>query len=446
MISIKLKDSHFLSTGIGIKYDDRDANDCMFAIDSLNKQFQDGTVQLLSLNGLSKKVDIDCPISYTITNRTNNKTDIEFLTSHYIGYYSNEKVKIVINPHLGEKAINYLLSYAYSVYLPSSYSNYINEKSNSYFLIALLWKALLEKAVSTSQIPKEYITESKNLKHFRGKLHINKHIHYNLVDQSNFYCTYRKFTFDNTINRTIRHTYEILKGKVDILKNVNEYDDKLAMCGVRNTETSLSEIDKIKYTKLNLVYKSIMSLSKVIIANKSSSSTLNSNNKAPLSYFIDIAELWETYLLKLLQRHLDEKYNIYSPNNRGGEYLLENSQREIRPDIIIEEGDKVIMIIDAKFKGYSRFGRIAKGGISREDLYQMNTYLYHYGVENEIITGIFVSHPFEDHENNYETYSYVNHQKHKIGLVKLNINYSSQDEIHLKEIEFIKTINGLLAK
>ena len=43
----------------------------------------------------------------------------------------------------------------------------------------------------------------------------------------------------------------------------------------------------------------------------------------------------------MLQKNLPQ-YNIYSPNERGGDYLIEDSFRQIRPDIIIEFDGKII--------------------------------------------------------------------------------------------------------
>ena len=59
--------------------------------------------------------------------------------------------------------------------------------------------------------------------------------------------------------------------------------------------------------------------------------------------------------------------------------------REIRPDIIIEKNGRKAMIIDAKYKKYSTFGFTSKNfqAVSRDDLYQMIAYLYHYGSNNE---------------------------------------------------------------
>jgi len=76
-----------------------------------------------------------------------------------------------------------------------------------------MWKATLEKAMTKSQIPKEYKKIEKNLSTFQGQLNISKHIKHNLFDKSKFYCNYRKLTMNTTINQTIRYTYKLLEKK-----------------------------------------------------------------------------------------------------------------------------------------------------------------------------------------------------------------------------------------
>lgn len=73
---------------------------------------------------------------------------------------------------------------------------------------------MLNKAITCSQIPKQYIIETKNIRHFKGKLALKQHLRSNLIDKSRFYCTYHKLSMNNTINRTIRYTLKLLKNTI----------------------------------------------------------------------------------------------------------------------------------------------------------------------------------------------------------------------------------------
>ena len=219
--------------------------------------------------------------------------DATFYTSHYIGFYSTivdgETIDIIIKPRFGNESgiFNYLLSYAYGVYLPKGTSSSKNEKTDNLWLLAILFKATFNKAITKSQIPKEYKKMQKNLHTFKGQLHISKHIQENLFDKSKFYCTYRKLTMDVTINQTIRYVYKILKQKgfSSLFKDMGEYDQMLQSFGVQDKKIRLNDIQSIKYTKLNIYYKKLMELATLLLKNSSKSSDINTTNNESLHIF-----------------------------------------------------------------------------------------------------------------------------------------------------------------
>ncbi len=460
MSLLKLTDSQFIKSHKTISGYFPDSAPLIAAIDKLTKEFTTGEIQTLRLNSLGKnRLPDEKPIIwYEIQSLKAGKNidKVEFFTSHFIGFYSTKidgcLVEIIVEPRYGYKSevFNYLLSYACNLYLPKGDSSIEHSKGRNFWMMARLWKAMLDKAISQSQIPKEYIQKTKNLETFKGRLNINRHIHINLIDQSKFYCKFKKLTMDNTINQTIRYIYKLLSnnGLAELLKDIQEHDSRLGSFGVQNTVIFPSEIDNINYSKLNIGYKQVMQLSKAIISNDLASNDINSNHKAPFAYFIDMSELWELYLLKVLRNNLPVEYQIYSPNNNGGEWLLENSIRQIRPDILIADKNNILMIIDAKYKNYSQLGKYSSEGISREDLYQMNTYIYHYGKNNPNMIGLFVS-PVSNSVND-DIHYYTNNEKHKIGLINLDIdtNFEKDEfkfEIFKREQEFCNKIERLLS-
>ena len=427
----------------------------MVAIDELQRQFSEGKIKLLSLSQYHVQNDTECPIWYKIDSTTiKNGKEVPdrtlFYSSHYIGYCNIKGVPITIRPRFGEALQNYLLNYACNLYIPQGETGYnsTSEQEQGFLLIALLWKAMLEKAISFGQIPKQYIQKSERIPTFRGHLNIAKHIRTSLVDASKFFCTYRKLTLDNVINQTIRYTYFLLSkqnsGISAAIRGISEYDNKLAIFGVNNSPVGLNDIDKICYTKLNYIYKPVMSFSRAIIAHREAAQNPNLSN-VEFAYFIDMAEIWELYLLKLLQQNLDEEYSVFSPNAGYGDYLLEGGYREVRPDIMIKRNDQIVMIIDAKYKKYQSFGKTAEYGISREDLYQMNTYLYCYGKGNEPIIGLFVSPVSNLVEDDIHTFKH--NQKHHIGLLNLDLQGADKDisKLHEEEKRFIGNIKELLS-
>ncbi len=67
----------------------------------------------------------------------------------------------------------------------------LNNPNNSYWLIALLWKAMLNKALTNAQIPKGYESVTRNQKNYRGRLALSKHIrrYFHLTRRMRGACT-----------------------------------------------------------------------------------------------------------------------------------------------------------------------------------------------------------------------------------------------------------------
>ncbi len=436
------------------------------AIDKLNNDIKNKKVEFFSFSNAKDSQKLEEKLVWYEINGTDGYyskivvTKATFFTSHYIGFYStkigNEAINIKVEPRFGNALLHYLLSYAYGVYLPKGFSSSSNKKAQSLWLIVFMWKALLQKAMTKNQIPKEYKKFSKNLHTFKGQLNISNHIKHNLFDQSRFYCGFRKLTMDTTINQTIRYTYRLLQKEYGHILggDIDEYDLMLQSFGVSNKEVNLKQIQNIRYSKLNFHYKKVMELSSLIIKKESKTSDISSNSDDSFAYFVDIAELWENYLLKVLQKGLPEYYYIYSPNEKGGVSLFADGSRSIRPDIIIEKNGKVIAILDAKYKWYKKIGSTARDNacVSRDDLYQMTAYLYHYGKESEKIVGLFIS-PVEQENNERKKREMPkklnNNQNHEIGVLNLNIDKYKEEngkenfnyvDIKKEEKSFIKKI------
>jgi 5-methylcytosine-specific restriction endonuclease McrBC regulatory subunit McrC len=425
------------------------------ALDYLQRQFETDEVKILSLRNSATTGNLkESPVWYRVveieSNGEKSNEIIRFYTSHYIGNCTINDVTIKIRPRFGDKLFNHLLQYACNIYLPKGNVNYAEGYAdNAYWLVGLLWKALLGRAITAGQIPKEYKTESKNLKTYKGHLNIQKHIKKNLVDQSKFFCTYRKLTMNNTINQTIRYTYSVLNehGIGCALSDIASYDRKLESFGVSCLEIKPKDIEGIKYTKMNFVYSPVMEFSKAIISRHFAETKSHAPKQAEAAFFIDMAELWEMYLLRILQNNLNDDYSVYSPNLSASAFLLEDNSRSIRPDIIIEKNHRVVMIIDAKYKRYETLGKSAQDrfAVSREDLYQMTTYLYHYGKADKPIYGIFVSPANYKYEN---PRSLEHNSLHKIGLVNMEMDQAGDDLVILQQYEqsFVNRIMNILEK
>ncbi len=329
--------------------------------------------------------------------------ELAFTTSHYVGQacieVCGELVRLRIRPHIAPPLWNYLLASATRVYLPERLrSEGIDDNhENTSWLLLLMWRNSFERAMKTVSVPKTYVYRNENIRCFKGRLDVSRHLKQNITDQSRFYCDYRPLTFDNTINRTIRCVYRVLANSKLASKaylSIAEHDARLASFGVKNTAVTTREIDNFQYTRMTEPYRPVMQLSKVILQGYGAGE-YEGGSKGP-SFFVDMAEIWENYLLSVFKRKLPQ-YTFVSPNNENsGNWLLENS-RKLRPDFLVyDKKGNLLAVMDAKYKHYNRIGRYSNepNAVSIEDLYQMGTYLYRYADPARACGGIFIS-PFE---------------------------------------------------
>ncbi|MDM8537764.1 hypothetical protein QUF70_13490, partial [Desulfobacterales bacterium HSG17] len=364
----------------------------------------------------------------------------------------NENVHVEIKPRLFceaspddiNKLFNHLIYYATNIFIPPSKTKKELFKSENFslLLLTLIWKGALEHALSKNYIPKNYVEQQRNLKTLRGRIDFTRHIRKNMIDKSRFYCNFQELTFDITINRTIRHVCEILyQDNVlsTLLGDLSGHEERLASFGVQNKTTPL-EIDNIVYNRMNEEYRRVMALSKwFLLWQGTSENGQDSEKKYPYCFFIDLAELWENYLLNILRHHLSKQYQVYSPNFETDEiYMLKNhdeDSRLIRPDIIIKkrETENVVAVLDAKYKDYREFGNSGRSrnnpnSVSKDDFYQMNSYLLHYLQKennNRKLSGLFVSPTMiknsadQDEIITSDIHTYKKNPDLQIGLVNL---------------------------
>ena len=412
----------------------------MNAVDALRCQYEHGFVNRLHLTDEENAREVkDCPVWYEIKG---GKT--YFYTSHYVGSWKVNNVLINIIPRFG--IISRLLSYALHIYLPEK-DMLIEKENDTPNIIALMWRVLLQRAIQNGNIPRSYISEIKNIRNFKGRLDVKKQVKYNIANKSKFYCSYRHITFDNLINKTILYTYEMLKQEknvANVTKALSAHINKLyelKVCPIKQLQPSM--LDSITYTQMSLCYKPFISLCKMLIEQQGKK--CKDNLLCGFSFFIDIAELWEQALLNILKEGLaDEPFiDVYSPNQTGGEYLTTDGYRQVRPDIIIKKENKIAIIIDAKWKRYKEFGATdCQGGVNRDDLYQMMTYLYHYARADDKVMGLFVA-PTLQKGIPPDVHQLTNSQ-HSIGLLNLNFSDEEENNFVQKKIAFIKQIKKLL--
>jgi len=157
----------------------------------------------------------------------------------------------------------------------------------------------------------------------------------------------------------------------------------------------------IRYSPITESYRPIVELS-LSILNQRPLTTGTTGGRKVFGILLDMAEIWELYVAKLLQLGLAGFRVVHSGRTREHFRWLFRSSVDgnvlgsLRPDIIIaDHRGRLVGLADAKYKTTAPSAR-NRVGIVREDLYQIASYLSGFGDPESRLDG-FLIFPEDEH-------------------------------------------------
>jgi 5-methylcytosine-specific restriction endonuclease McrBC regulatory subunit McrC len=182
----------------------------------------------------------------------------------------------------------------------------------------------------------------------------------------------------------------------------------------------------IRFTPMTELYKPVVELSKSILRHRPASGT-DEGQKRVHGVLLDIAEVWEYYVFRLLQESFPEMEVLHTGRDREfNRYLLHSraSNRglgKLYPDICVRRRGSTTFdyIIDAKYKAALNSGHL-KTRPQREDLYQITSYLAALGKRDGSTVGV-LAYPIAGEEqaaSNWQSDSLWDFPSSGIGQVR----------------------------
>lgn len=354
----------------------------------------------------SKKQKDDEPIVYfDYQNR-------QWMANRYIGeckfVFNNQNYILKIAPRFGHELLLKIYEYIYSTKLPPSLHALAKIKAIDIhkLLISVIWTSYLKKGLKHGlyKINKQIKEQGRVI---RGKFLVRDSL-ISIKANNNLFYSYAIKEIDNIPNNILIRAYVILKKNYFL--NESFFSNSIKMDLKRlsnildlNSNLVYNDYKKIKYSNLYAIYKPLIDLSWEIITNKYLG--INQSEKVGNSFFLDMAEVWEFFIHKILGKSLIPLGWSFI-NNELAIYESTFYKRKLIPDIILERNDK-ILVFDAKYKrmNYSNLD------VDRDDVFQIHTYSYYFDkLHKEIHSGLI--YPLE-HRNEKEL------EKHTI-LTKAN--------------------------
>lgn len=334
------------------------------------------------------------PAEMVIGFATNNQRDYESVlrfdvqsacwwTGRYVGEISYKGRTLQILPRFGMPALHRWLSRVYGIQLVESHGEYTAERIWLWELIAHLWSARLVLAAKHG-LPHRRVDEIHSGPSVRGRLLIKESIRDLSIRSGILTSQTRERKIDSVISGIILLAHEQLQrmlgassARLWLTERGATIVDALRSDGVQATYATNKPI---RYTPITESFRPLVELSLSILRQRPLSSSV-SGDKEVSGVLLDMAEIWELYLLNVIRSGLPSLEVVYTARDaKEPRYMLRGSQngllQQIRPDVLLREpfGGRILGIIDAKYKN-TRPSSDKPWGVDREDLYQMSAYL-----------------------------------------------------------------------
>jgi 5-methylcytosine-specific restriction enzyme subunit McrC len=237
-------------------------------------------------------------------------------------------------------------------------------------------------------IRKNYIKIQNQEKFLKGSLQIHKQLNEPIYNQHKFHIKYNKFSINRVENNLI------YTGLLQVLRwSKNNENQKLIkhylifFDGCNVSENYTQDFKKWSIERDMNYYQGVLPWLKLIL-NQQSPFTLKDKNSG-ISFLIPMEKLFEKYVVKILQK----QYPNYQIKEQISSKYLSNEPQTfaLRPDIGVYKNNKLISILDTKWKlidenqKYNNGNNDEKKGINQSDVYQLFVYGKKYGVKKLVL-------------------------------------------------------------
>ena len=445
---------------------------------SLNNYLQRESNTFVSLKNQVLKNSED-EIIITCLNAIDKESRKEYLsvrTGNYIGkfiwnYSKNKYVSIDIKSRFSDIFLTRMLNFANDIYLEdvSLFKAQENKTLNtdySKFIIYYMFIQKLEKAFLLG-LPKSYVSVNHHEMKVKGKIDINRFIKYDIPFKGKVSSTSRE-------QKEIQEIIDVLYKAISIIDKQSKDDNVISTQNISHIKTHLKQHKSNKYVSNETIskaiknkalqnpifssYKKVLEYAKLII-NANNLEEKKDADKETFGFLVNVAELFEIYLVKLLRYKMPDWKVIHEEESEV--YKTNFFIRNMKPDIVMKKDNKV-MVFDAKYKKILFRDRYKGADLDRNDFFQINTYMTYYDKKGvEVIAGGLL-YPIEkefdcrfNNENCEEDYEELKaHSDNWFGndktqfivdgidLSEINDN-SKISDIKAKEDAFIKRIEDI---
>ena len=323
----------------------------------------------------------------------------------YVGFISKGNTRLQILPKIHEKVLSHetdvqreSMRVMQNLLRVSEFNKILQlpdqaSSAEQMDLMELFIGIFSEKIISlySRQMYREYIDIEENSSFIKGQIQFSENIRQNPVRMDKHVVKYQNYEQDNALNNIVK-TMVIrllrLTQDANIKKNLKKallfFDD------ASEVSLSIELFDSVKFTRLNMQFKPVFEMAKMFFLNLSPESY--AGDETIFSFLVPLNELFEYYLYKVFSALGNDFYAKYQNRHRFV-FSPQGDDIYIRPDILVEKSNQLVLIADAKYKNPNyENGRYTK--INQSDIYQVFAYARAYGINK-----VALIYPlFDDHQ------------------------------------------------
>ncbi|MDE0281917.1 MAG: McrC family protein [Gammaproteobacteria bacterium] len=241
-------------------------------------------------------------------------------------------------------------------------------------LEAFVHRFLTDLAVLTRrELARCYVPIEENLTCLRGRILFREHVHVNLVNRARFFVSYDELSVNRPANRLIHST--LIKLHPWVSSNRNRQSLRELMTVFADVPQSMNLHDDWRKHHINrsmLHYTPVMSWVRLFLFNQGLATF--SGPHANVSLLFPMEQVFEDFVTYSFRRYQND-FTVFRQGPQRHMARIDNRKAfTLKPDLSLMDQDRIVFILDAKWKHINSLDDDPKHGIEQSDVYQLYAY------------------------------------------------------------------------
>ena len=235
-------------------------------------------------------------------------------------------------------------------------------------------------------MPRHYLEHEDDLPALRGRLDVTRQFSRHAVAPQRLACRFDDLSPDITLNRVMLAAITRLQRLAQAPDNQRMLRElSFAYADVTDVAVKALRWDLITLDRTNQRWRDLLAFAQLFLSDRHQQTSAGSIDGHALLF--EMNTLFENYVARLLPRALAVSglRVVAQGGHRNCLFEEEVGRFRTKPDLIIRQGERVVMVIDTKWKRMTPQIDDPKQGVSQGDVYQLMAYSQLYDCPNVML-------------------------------------------------------------